>query len=106
MRKLKKGDKVVVMTGKDKGHQGAILQMLDAGERVVVDGAKLAKRHTRPNPQRNITGGIIEKAMAMHISNVAIFNPITNKPDRVGIKLLEDGRRVRIFKSTKEVIDN
>ncbi len=106
MRKLRKGDKVVVMAGKDKGHQGAILQVLDAGERVVVEGAKLAKRHTRPNPQRNVAGGIVEKPMAMHISNVAILNPITSKPDRVGIKILEDGRRVRIFKSTKEVIDN
>lgn len=106
MRKLKKGDKVVVMTGKDKGKQGVIAKVVASGERVVVENVNLAKRHTKPNPQRGITGGIVEKAMPLHVSNVAILNPITGKSDRVGIKTLEDGQRVRFFKSTKEVIEN
>ncbi len=106
MRKLKKGDKIVVLTGKDKGKQGVITQIVQAGERVLVENINLAKKHMKPNPQRGITGGIVEKTMPIHISNVAIFNPITGLSDRVGIKTLEDGQRVRFFKSTKEVIDN
>lgn len=106
MRKLKKGDKVVVMTGKDKGKKGVITLVVDSGERVLVENINLVKRHTKPNPQRGTAGGIIEKSMPIHISNVAILNPITGKSDRVGIRTLEDGQRVRFFKSTREVIEN
>lgn len=104
MRKLKKGDDVVVTTGKDKGKRGTVLKVVDA-EHLVVEGANKVKKHQRPNPMRGLTGGIIEKEMPLHVSNVAIFNPQTRKPDRVGFRLLEDGRKVRFFKSNGEVID-
>ena len=104
MRKLKKGDDVIVTTGKDKGKRGAILRVLD-DDHLVVEGANKVKKHQRPNPMRGITGGIIEKEMPLHVSKVAIFNPQTRKADRVGFRLLEDGRKVRVFKSNGEVID-
>jgi large subunit ribosomal protein L24 len=104
MRKLKKGDDVIVTTGKDKGKRGAILRVLD-DDHLVVEGANKVKKHQRPNPMRGITGGIIEKEMPLHVSKVAIFNPQTRKADRVGFRLLEDGRKVRFFKSNGEVID-
>lgn len=100
MRKIIKGDQVVVIVGKDKGRKGQVLKVL--GDKVIVEGVNVVKRHQKPNPMRGIEGGIIAKSMPLHISNVAIFNPETQKADRVGIKLLdEDGkiRRVRIFKS-------
>jgi len=104
MRKIKKGDDVVVIAGKDKGKRGTVLRIVDT-EHVVVEGANKVKKHQRPNPVRGLTGGIIEKEMPIHGSNVAIFNPQTRKPDRVGFRRLEDGRKVRFFKSNGEVID-
>jgi len=104
MRKIRKGDDVLVLTGRDKGKRGAVLKIVDA-EHVVVEGANKVKKHQRPNPMKGITGGIIEKEMPLHISNVGLFNPGTKKADRVGVKVLEDGRRVRYFKSNREVVD-
>jgi large subunit ribosomal protein L24 len=104
MRKIKKGDEVVVTTGKDRGKRGAVLRVVDA-EHLVVEGVNVAKKHQRPNPMRGQTGGIVEKEMPLHVSNVAIFNPSTKKGDRVGIKMLDDGRKVRVFRSNGEMID-
>jgi large subunit ribosomal protein L24 len=104
MRKLKSGDEVIVITGKDKGKTGKIVRVID-NEKVVVENLNLAKRHTKGNPMKNTPGGIVEKEMPIHISNVALFNPLTNKADRVGIKTLEDGKKVRFFKSNQEVVD-
>lgn len=104
MRKIKKGDEVIVTTGKDKGKRGTVLRVVDA-EHVVVEGANVAKKHLRPNPMKGQTGGIIDREMPLHVSNVAIFNPSTKKGDRVGIKVLDDGRRVRVFRSNGEMID-
>jgi large subunit ribosomal protein L24 len=104
MRKIKKGDDVIVITGKDKGKRGTVLRVVDAGH-VLVEGANRVKKHQRPNPMKNTTGGIVDKEMPLHVSNVAIFNPGTKKADRIGVKLLDDGRRVRYFKSNGEVID-
>ncbi|OFZ93091.1 MAG: 50S ribosomal protein L24 [Betaproteobacteria bacterium RIFCSPLOWO2_12_FULL_62_58] len=104
MRKIRKGDDVLVLTGRDKGKRGTVLKIVDA-EHVVVEGANKVKKHQRPNPMKGITGGIIEKEMPLHISNVGLFNPGTKKADRVGVKVLEDGRRVRYFKSNREVVD-
>ncbi|HEY7804112.1 MAG TPA: 50S ribosomal protein L24 [Orrella sp.] len=102
MEKIRKGDEVIVLTGRDKNRRGTILQRVDA-EHVVVEGINVVKKHTRPNPMQGTTGGIIEKSMPIHISNVAIFNPATGKGDRVGIKL-EDGRKVRVFRSNGETV--
>jgi large subunit ribosomal protein L24 len=104
MNKIRKGDEVVVTTGKDKGKRGSVLGVLDTG-RVVVEGVNKVKRHTRPNPMKGVSGGILEKEMSIHVSNVALFNSATQKADRVGFKLLEDGRKVRVFKSNGEVVD-
>jgi large subunit ribosomal protein L24 len=104
MRKLKSGDEVIVITGKDKGKTGKIVRVIE-NEKVVVENINLAKRHTKGNPMKNTPGGIVEKEMPIHISNVALFNPLTNKADRVGIKTLEDGKKVRFFKSNQEVVD-
>ena len=105
IRKIRKGDEVVVLAGRNRGQRGSVLSVHAASERVVVEGVNIVKRHTRPNPQRGISGGIIEKEVPIHVSNVALFNPVTGKGDRVGAKKLEDGRKVRIFKSTGEVVD-
>jgi len=104
MRKIKKGDDVIVITGKDKGKRGTVLRVVDL-EHVLVEGANRVKKHQRPNPMKGTTGGIVDKEMPLHISNVAIFNPGTKKADRIGTRLLDDGRRVRTFKSNGEVID-
>ena len=104
MRKIKKGDDVIVITGKDKGKRGTVLRVVDR-EHVLVEGANRVKKHQRPNPMKNTTGGIVDKEMPLHVSNVAIFNPGTKKADRIGTRLLDDGRRVRCFKSNGEVID-
>ena len=104
MRKIKKGDDVMVIAGKDKGKRGSVLRMVDA-EHVLVEGVNMVKKHQRPNPMKGATGGIVEKEMPLHISNVAIFNSATKKADRVGFKQLTDGRRVRVFKSNGEMID-
>ena len=105
MQRLKKNDEIVVIAGKDKGKRGSVRRVYDNGK-VVVDGVNLVKRHTRPNPNQGIAGGIVEKEMPINVSNVAIVNPESSKADRVGFKLLEDGRKVRYFKSNGEVIDS
>ena len=104
MRRIRKGDQVIVLTGKDKGKRGTVL-IVREDDRVVVENINVAKRHTRPNPMRGTSGGIVEKEMPIHISNVAVFNPATKKADRVGFRVLEDGRKVRYFKSNDEVVD-
>ena len=104
MEKIRKGDQVVVTTGKDKGKRGLVLRVLATGK-VVVEGVNRVKRHTRPNPIKGQTGGIVDKEMPIHTSNVALFNPATGKGDRVGIRTLDDGRKVRFFKSNGEVAD-
>ena len=104
MKKIRKGDQVVVTTGKDKDKRGTVLRVLDTGK-VVVEGVNRVKRHTRPNPIKGQTGGIVDKEMPIQVSNVALFNPATGKGDRVGIRVLDDGRKVRFFKSNGEVAD-
>jgi large subunit ribosomal protein L24 len=104
MQKIKKGDDIVVITGRDKGRRGTVLNVLDNG-RVLVEGVNVAKKHQKPNPNAGVQGGIIEMEMPLVQSNVMLFNPITEKGDRVGIKRLEDGRKVRFYKSNKEVVD-
>ena len=103
MNKIRKGDEVIITTGKDKGRRGTVLRVLD--DRLVVEGANMAKKHAKPNPMRGTTGGIIEKEMPIHVSNVALFNTATQQADRVSFKVLEDGRKVRVFKSSGEVVD-
>jgi len=104
MQKLKKGDEVIVLIGKDKGKQGKILSVLE-NNKVLVEGVNRAKKHTKGNPNAGVQGGIIEKDMPVSISNVALYNPETKKADRVGFRFLEDGKKVRYFKSTNEVVD-
>lgn len=104
MRKIKKGDKVVITAGKDKGKQGTVLSIA-ANDRILVEGANMVKKHVRPNPNKGITGGIVDQEATLHISNVAVFNPITKKADRIGFKVLEDGKKVRCFKSNGEIVD-
>lgn len=104
MHRIRKDDDVIVITGKDKGKRGTVVRVLP-GDKVLVENVNIVKRHTKPNPNRGVSGGIVEKEAPMDISNVALFNPVTKKADRVGFKVLEDGRKVRYFKSTNEVID-
>ena len=104
MRRLKKGDDVVIIAGKDKGKRGNVVKVIDE-EKVIVSSVNMAKRHTKGNPQQGKPGGIIEKEMPIHASNVALFNPTTKKADRIGFRTLEDGRKVRFFKSNDEVVD-
>ncbi len=103
MEKIRKGDDVVVITGKDKGKRGTVLVRVDA-ERVIVEGVNRAKKHVKPNPVKGEVGGIVDKDMPIHISNVALFNPATQKADRVGFKVLDDGRKVRVFRSNGEQV--
>ena len=103
MEKIRKGDEIVVITGKDKGKRGTVLRRVD-DEHVLVEGVNRAKKHVKPNPVKGVAGGIVDKDMPIHISNVALFNPATKKADRVGIKALEDGRKVRVFKSNGELV--
>ncbi|HQR04338.1 MAG: 50S ribosomal protein L24 [Proteobacteria bacterium] len=104
MDKIRKGDDVVVLAGKDKGKRGAVLRRIDT-EHVLVEGVNRVKKHARPNPMKGQPGGIIEKEMPIQVSNVALFNPATQKGDRVGFRVLEDGRKVRVFKSNGEVVE-
>jgi large subunit ribosomal protein L24 len=104
MDKIRKGDQVVVITGKDKGKRGAIVRRIDA-EHVVVEGVNRAKKHVKPNPVKGVVGGIVEKDMPIHVSNVALWNAKAGKGDRVGVKVLEDGRKVRVFKSSGEQVE-
>jgi large subunit ribosomal protein L24 len=103
MNKLRKGDQVIVTAGRDKGKRGTISLRVD-DDHVVVDGVNVAKKHVKPNPLKGTTGGVVDKTMPIHQSNVAIFNPATSKADRVGIKLLADGKKVRVFKSSGDEI--
>jgi large subunit ribosomal protein L24 len=103
MNKIRKGDQVIVLTGRDKGKRGSVAQRVD-DERVIVDGINLVKKHVKPNPMKGTTGGVVDKTMSIHQSNVAIWNPATAKADRVGVKLLADGKKVRIYRSSGEEI--
>ena len=105
MYKIKKGDHVIALSGKDKGKQGKILRLLPAKNHAVVEGINCVKKHVKPNPQKNITGGIVTVEASIDLTNLAIFNPITKKADKVRIKILEDGKRVRVFKSNDELVD-
>jgi large subunit ribosomal protein L24 len=104
MKKIRKGDMVILIAGRDKGRKGAVVEVL-RDDRVRVEGLNMSKKHQRPNPQMNVPGGIIEREAPVHISNVMLFNPATQKGDRVGFKALADGRKVRIFKSNQETVD-
>lgn len=103
MNKIRKGDDVVVIAGKDKGRRGTIIKVLEG--KVLVQNINMVKKHQKPNPQQGIGGGIIEKEMPIDVSNVMVFNPATDKGDRVSFKRLEDGRKVRVFRSNGEVVD-
>src|SRR5258706_16095200 len=104
MEKIRKGDDVVVTTGKDKGKRGTVLRIVDA-RHLVVEGVNRVKKHQRPNPMKNQTGGIVDKDMPIHVSNIALYNPATQKADRISFKSLADGRKVRVFKSNGEQVD-
>ncbi len=103
MKRIKTGDHVVVITGKNKGQRGDVLRIV--GDRVYVANVNLVKKHTKPDPSKGLPGGIIEREAAIDMSNVMLFNPATNKGERIGYKILEDGRKVRIFRGTGEVVD-
>ena len=103
MEKIRKGDQVVVIAGKDKGKRGTVARRVDS-ERVVVEGVNRVKKHVKPNPVKGVVGGVIDKDMPMHVSNIALFNPKTQKADRVGFKVLDDGSKVRVFKSNGETV--
>jgi large subunit ribosomal protein L24 len=104
MRKIKRDDDIIVIAGKDKGKRGKVLKVQDDG-RLIVSGVNMIKKHQKPNPQMNVQGGIIEKEAAVQVSNVAIFNAAASKADRVGFKVLEDGKKIRVFKSNGEAVD-
>jgi len=103
MNRIKKGDQVIVTAGKDKGKRGDVVRV--AGDKVVVSNVNIIKRHTKPNPQANQPGGVIEREAPIHISNVMLFNRASGKGERIGIKVLEDGRKLRVFRSSGEVVD-
>ncbi|ALN64246.1 MULTISPECIES: 50S ribosomal protein L24 [Lysobacter] len=103
MNRIKKGDQVIVTAGKDKGKKGDVVRVL--GDKVVVANINIIKRHTKPNPQANQPGGVIEREAPIHISNVMLFNPATGKGERIGFKMLEDGRKLRVFRSSGEAVD-
>ena len=104
MRKIRKGDDVIVLSGKDKGKRGSVTRLV-GDDKVLVENVNLVKRHTKANPQLGEPGGILDKEMPLHISNVALYNPATGKGDRVGFKVLEDGRKIRVFKTNGEAVD-
>jgi large subunit ribosomal protein L24 len=103
MNKIRKGDQVIVLTGRDKGKRGTVTLRVDE-ERIVVEGVNMVKKHVKPNPMKGTTGGVVDKTMSIHQSNVAIYNAGTGKADRVGVKLLDDGKKVRVYKSSGEEI--
>jgi large subunit ribosomal protein L24 len=105
MNRIKKGDDVIVIAGRDKGRRGTVLKIIAEDGRVVVEGINVVKKHQKPNPNAGVQGGIVEQEHSLHVSNVMLFNPTTGKGDRIGIKTLEDGRKVRFFKSNNEVVD-
>jgi len=104
MKKIRKGDKVVVLTGKDKGKQGTVLRVFE-DDRVLVENVNMIKRHTKPNPNKGVTGGIIDREAPIHLSNIALHNPATGKGERVGFRTMKDGTKVRVFKKSGEVAD-
>jgi len=104
MQRIRKGDEVVVIAGRDKGKRGAVLRRT-GDEHVVVEGINRVKKHQRPNPMQGVTGGVVDKDMPIHVSNIALFNPATQKADRIGFKILPDGRKVRVFRSNGEQVD-
>ena len=104
MQRIRKGDEVVVLAGRDKGKRGTVLRRIDA-QHVVVEGVNRVKKNQRPNPMKGVQGGIVDKDLPIHVSNVALFNPATKKADRIGVKTLQDGRKVRIFKANDEQVD-
>jgi len=104
VQRIRKGDEVVVLAGRDKGKRGTVTRRIDA-DYLVVEGVNRVKKHQRPNPMKGITGGIVDRDLPIHISNVALFNPATKKADRVGVKTLQDGRKVRVFKDNGEQVD-
>ena len=103
MKRIRKGDQVVVIAGKDKGKKGDVVRV--DGDRVVVSNVNIIKRHTKPNPQAGVAGGVVEREASMHISNIALFNPASGKGERIGFKVLEDGRKLRVFRSSGEALD-
>ena len=105
MSRIKKGDEVVVIAGKDKGKRGVVLSVLNEIDKIFVENVNMIKKHTKGNPMQGTPGGIVEKEAAIHISNVSMWNPVSNKADRVGYRHLEDGQKVRYFKSNNEVVD-
>lgn len=104
MRKIKRDDEVIVIAGRDKGKRGKVLRVLE-NDRLIVSGVQMVKKHQKPNPHAGVAGGIVEKEAPIQISNVAIFNGATSKADRIGFKVLEDGKKIRVFKSTGEAVD-
>lgn len=104
MRRIKRGDEVIVIAGKDKGKRGHVVRVL-ANDRVIVEGVNLVKRHTKPNPNQGVAGGIVESERSIHVSNVGYYNAATGKADRLGFRTLDDGRKVRFAKSSGEVVD-
>ncbi|HEX9434539.1 MAG TPA: 50S ribosomal protein L24 [Burkholderiales bacterium] len=104
MQRIKKGDEIIVISGRDKGKRGSVLRRVDA-EHVVVEGVNRVKKHQRPNPMKGQTGGIIDKDLPIHVSNIALYNPATQKADRAGVKSLADGRKVRVFKGNGEQVE-
>ena len=104
MNKIRSGDEVIAIAGRDKGKRGTVLRVLPTEGRVVVEGVNVVKKHQKPNPVKGQAGGIVDKTLSIDVSNVAIFNPATQKADRVGVKTLEDGRKVRVFKSNGELV--
>ena len=104
MRRIKKGDEIIVIAGRDKGKRGTVVRRVDASH-VVVEGVNRVKKHQRPNPMKGEQGGIVDKDLPIHVSNIALFNPATQKGDRAGVKTLEDGRRVRVFKGNGEQVE-
>jgi large subunit ribosomal protein L24 len=104
MQRIKKGDEVIVLAGRDKGKRGTVARRVDS-DYVVVEGVNRVKKHQRPNPMKGLTGGIVDKDLPIHVSNVALFNPATKKADRIGMKTLQDGRKVRVFKDNGEQVD-
>jgi large subunit ribosomal protein L24 len=104
MKRIRKGDEVVVISGRDKGKRGTVLRRIDAMH-VVVEGVNRVKKHQRPNPMKGETGGIVDKDLPINVSNIALFNPATQKADRAGVKTLQDGRKVRVFKGNGEQVE-
>jgi large subunit ribosomal protein L24 len=105
MNRIKKGDDIIVVSGKDKGRRGTVISVDNVADTVLVEGVNVVRKHQKPNPNAGVQGGIVEQERSVDVSNVMLFNPVSGKGDRVGVKTLEDGRRVRFFKSNNEVVD-